>query len=301
MEELVLNEVLVDWITLTSFDQGVQALLTSVAESVINRDNRVYSTWLGYVGVSDGKVFVGEQVIAGERHVILRASGIVADRIVRDYADKIKKARCTRLDLQLTIRLDGRELMESLVRHAKEKGMAHAVYVSDTMTVYLYSRKSRKFLRVYQKPPGLIRIEFELKDTYAQSYLNAILTPFQLGKEREQVFQYLIEAVGHPELNGVVKGAEKLKPVMVKHYSKTDEWLLNSVLKTVQSRAMQNEEVLLTYLEALQRIAALRKWESGMVDVLVAGDTVRSQLPLPFPQAGVPSTSNLKNGQNVDR
>lgn len=133
--------------------------------------------WLQYHGrrSDDGGVFHGQGVQGHRQHYITHSSGQQADTWAGYFLDKHLDAYCTRIDVQVTIDEPiehcGRELYNKI--HRKTKSIVQSPGVT---TVYIGSRGSQLFIRVYEKvlDTRFLRCEFELKQDYARNAWHAL-------------------------------------------------------------------------------------------------------------------------------
>jgi hypothetical protein len=125
-------------------------------------------------GMSFGQTYWGA---SEEGWYMMRASGQRADDLVED-ASGVKAARCTRIDLQLTLTcplgLSMRQAADE-VRHEAWPGPKRKVTLVEgddgLDTVYLGSRTSERFCRIYVKmADGVrwVRMEYEYKGELAR-------------------------------------------------------------------------------------------------------------------------------------
>lgn len=159
----------IDYLRLATWD-----LKTYTNMAVIINEHNVTKPahWLQYHGrrSDDGGIFHGQGMQGYRNHYITHASGEESDKWARYFLDKHLDAYCTRLDIQITIKEpeghDGRKLYELV--HRKTKSIVQSPGVT---TVYIGSRGSQLFIRVYEKvvDERYLRCEFELKQDYARN------------------------------------------------------------------------------------------------------------------------------------
>jgi len=136
-----------------------------------------------YQGRAGNGWFGGETNQAGKRHVLVRFSGDLSDRVMFDQL-KPTNADCTRIDLQITMPLPCKiedafeqyiDLLRTLQAHEDEKGQRARKVKSWPLdpaglsTIYVGTREgTQRFYRIYVKegPDGefYIRFEVEFKD-----------------------------------------------------------------------------------------------------------------------------------------
>lgn len=138
--------------------------------------------WLQYSGHRAPQFFMGSGEQNGRRHHVLSASGSLAERM-RKTLMKLDGFYCTRLDLQITI---PKPDWVELPKLHKSLGKKRTTLISskENDTLYIGSRNSDKFARLYEKPLGEqmhLRMEFELKGKLAAGAWNAILAGESVG------------------------------------------------------------------------------------------------------------------------
>jgi hypothetical protein len=119
----------------------------------------------------DGSIFWGVGQQQGNDHFLMQASGSAADRVARWLMVNEERSdfNITRLDLQLTVPIpswfNARHFLDAL-RVGDWKGRRRKATMIDNYgddTVYIGSRQSDKFCRVYVKEEDFLRLEFEYK------------------------------------------------------------------------------------------------------------------------------------------
>lgn len=170
-EIMLVNEVELDWLTLTSFDVDVYTRWRQYQEAYALEPLREERR-MQYVGATGNSLFVGRGRQNEYRHHMLQASGaaatIVAPAIVH------LPAKCTRIDLQTTVRLPGdfsAAYIATDIREWRGPGRPRTVTLVQSGdhrdTIYIGSRNSRRLIRLYIKPDwdGVpwLRLEVEYK------------------------------------------------------------------------------------------------------------------------------------------
>lgn len=144
--------------------------------------------WLQYVGWRKTGFFIGHGEQNGRRHHVISVSGHLSQRMQAGLA-KQSKWYGTRIDLQVTI-LKPEKL--SLPKIQKRMGKKTATLISSETndTLYLGSRTSELFTRLYEKPLDqmYLRLEFELKSTRARACWDAI----KAGESVSSIFKYYL-------------------------------------------------------------------------------------------------------------
>jgi hypothetical protein len=176
---------------------------------------------------------------------MLRASGDCANTIL--YRTAKIEANCTRIDLQITIWLptnyQARKLYDILtsidVDWPGRRLTPHLIESGDGLdTIYVGSRTSDRFGRIYVKPdgegrPAYLRFEMELKNGIAREARRAITENYGTKKNilRAELDRLPFAASRALRAFSDVLGANshKIKPEIVLGQNKTLDWLENQV------------------------------------------------------------------------
>lgn len=178
---MMLNKPMFDWLTLTTFDEK-NAL--GVKHGLI--EERKPAKRLQYKGVEDrNKLFVGHALQNGEDHWMFQASGEMSDyahvMIIRNFGPY--DWNVTRCDLQVTVPMpagfDSRAMYDALVAwegDGKPRKPSIVQSGDGNDTVYIGSRTSDRFTRIYVKPleegSKALRFEVEYKGEHAHRVYN---------------------------------------------------------------------------------------------------------------------------------
>lgn len=194
----------IDWVTYTTFDERIFKRAKSDWVFFIHREIEYENKYMmrqakkdrsltyaprsfsseskkimQYSGIQVDGVFFGEGEQSGKKHYYIRCSGAGAHRV----AERMEpfKMRCTRIDLQVTEPVPrgftSLKLRNEL-RDASWKGRKPVIDLGhvderDMGTVYLGSRSSERFLRIYVKRDDFgneyLRYELELTKSVAES------------------------------------------------------------------------------------------------------------------------------------
>lgn len=182
---MILNSPQIDWITLTTFDRDIWSEWhTTVLSGEVQESEKTKR--MQYGGVLVNGVFVGQAIQRKRRHYMLQASGQAADGIFPFLAWNRETVNCTRIDLQITIDLptgySGRKLYDGLKEwdgDGKPRQLELRESGDGLDTVYIGSRQSDRFTRIYVKPLAsgahAIRFETEFKGQHANSVVQGII------------------------------------------------------------------------------------------------------------------------------
>lgn len=180
---LTLNRVMVDWVTLTSFEDRIYDMGKSMMEALglEKKDKRQQQyAGMGVDGVSGG-MWVGTGIQKNQLHNMFRIWGELAHNSLETLANNYQPYRdnLKRLDAQVTIfQPDGWsqwELLERCRKNGRTVAWPKAQRLADgteLATVYIGVREaSNRYTRVYQKMTDsgrlLLRLEVELKESRA--------------------------------------------------------------------------------------------------------------------------------------
>ncbi len=240
---MLINRALVDWITLTTFAREHD--LWDCFASLTPEDVRKESRRLQYHGSAGPHSFWGTGVQAGRQHAMLQVSGELADEVTLFVVPY--DINCTRLDLQVTIAMptgyDSREvydgLIDPLAKWGGRRKNASIVQSGDGLdTIYIGSRTSEKFARLYVKPdadglPAFLRFEVEYKKATAHGVYQALWS----GKHtRATILAHEVKMIPLAKFALVTRfldalGTQGTNPPVkrVRTHSNTIEWLETQV------------------------------------------------------------------------
>lgn len=255
MSLITLDEAMVDWMTLTTFDEAVaeywekkRRFIERDAETA--RSKRVHS--MQYSGekttTESGTIstLAGEQ--GGRVHYMIRMGGELCDRLVTVASTMLAEGtvNCTRIDLQVTTSEPSKWSQFSLFSDLQERGTLCSMMQSEDRqvgrmeTVYIGSRSSQRYTRVYVKKTRgggrLLRFEVEFKSKLAREVL------VQLGGgrgRRRAILAHELKRKKHRGLEGVFRRCLGDDEMRVKVESVTDrdrtrDWLMRSVLPSLR-------------------------------------------------------------------
>lgn len=183
---MMLNTPMVDWLTLTTYETRASDAMRYL---VIGEDWEPEKR-LQYNGIGSGSLFLGDALQRGKSHYMFVASGESADQAYSTWSRNFGPYdwNVTRIDLQVTVPLpakfDSRALYDDIVAWdgPGRPRKAAIVQSGDGLdTVYIGSRTSDRFTRIYIKPldSGLraLRFEVEYKGDHAHRVANDCRTP----------------------------------------------------------------------------------------------------------------------------
>lgn len=176
----IVNRVACDWVTLTTSERYVyNEFVQMVGESV---DWKATSSQkrLQYSGIGGDGFFYGVGIQDGSPHYMMILSGLLAGQLLPVWAGRqsARLCNCTRFDIQITIPKNwkeretsgiGRDILARQREGTSRTGAALSVkmVVSDRAnddTVYLGSRTSDRFIRIYDKvSEGVAYLRYELE------------------------------------------------------------------------------------------------------------------------------------------
>lgn len=252
---MILNKAMVDWLTVTSFGD----FLGQHVASLVEESDEYKGRWkrekrLQYEGVSRDGVFIGDAIQRGKRHWMVQASGEIADWLApRIHGDGYN---VTRLDLQVTIRkpytFDSRQCYDRLTgweSGGRQRNVSIVQSGDGYDTIYVGSRSSDRFTRIYIKPTDslvdCLRFEVEYKADHAKSIFNGLRGGYA---DINDILALEVESM--PELTGgataqflsVLEGKPSKPPIKrVAAQSSTLEWLRKQVTPTIKRLANDHE------------------------------------------------------------
>lgn len=170
--ELVLNQVQVDYLKLTSWSQELEDVFGVLLQTVQYPTGKAKLQHYFGAKYPNGFVGRGRQVHSEEQgtlpHYMGIVSGSLADELLPSFWRIIPNARCRRIDLQMTVKdkLDFNDLYLEL----RKSSVNCKLVRSNGSTLYVGSRSSRRFIRIYEKDTSanLVRFEVEYKSELAE-------------------------------------------------------------------------------------------------------------------------------------
>ncbi len=125
--------------------------------------------WLQYKGWKTESLFVGVADQEAKRHLVISCSGAASNDLA-DFVKDWKGMYCTRIDVQRTIEKPKHSSLRR-IRKATQTENTTLVQSKDNDTLYVGSRTSDCYTRLYEKPldETYLRLEFELKGKRARS------------------------------------------------------------------------------------------------------------------------------------
>lgn len=189
------------------------------------------SKWLQYKGWRKEGFFIGHGRQQNKTHTIINCSGALSQKMLPTLRD-IEGWYCTRIDLQITIEacVMG-NLTLSQIRDECQTNNTTLIESMDNDTLYLGSRTSEKFTRLYEKflnSTKYLRLEFELKGERSRAAWEAIAK----GESLDKIFKYYVKKSWLPEYArewfaayGVSSTAETMRLEVLHGHKKKLEWL----------------------------------------------------------------------------
>lgn len=268
---------MIDWLTLTTYEPTAWQFWKSCIEKFMNQATSSSADvpmmqYIGYqINFKNGSVYVGSGHQRGKEHVMLRASGQIANELFESVAaGGISQGwlKCTRIDLQVTVELPENWSQWRTFNRLKKSGRS-ANYMSsrsgvdrrELATVYIGSRHSSRFIRMYEKQTMdgavYLRYEVEYKGNLGTSVAKTLL------EDRTAIYALLSEEVQRSKdgrmtrLFTPILGDERHKatPYDVKNGDGRRNWLLEQVLPAFVeyiNRHDADQTVAQTYIQALQ-------------------------------------------------
>lgn len=226
----------VDYLRLGSWD--LKAYTNAASAMMQWRPGWKAGSFLQYHGHKLDSLFFGTAKQREKSHYLIQCSGGLSQTLLDDPALAVLLSHesfyCTRIDLQKTLPLPEWWNVRDIADSLGADGVKHSFIESDTgSTLYVGSRTSDKFIRVYTKSLDreYLRFEYELKGQLARAVFGGI---FQDGTRsinavynsllvNQRVPQYLKSYYLDPEVETVdVRVPEKQHEM-----AKKLEWLLS--------------------------------------------------------------------------
>lgn len=256
MGDLALNVPMLDWLTVTSYDEGVGRDWWEWVWSLPgDGDHKKIMQYEGMVkSVLGGSVFAGAGEIKKREHYMVYVSGAAADREFERFRGVLSsgRARASRVDIQITINEPDDWSQLAYMEAAEEVGLkptnrrsSNLAGDGELMTVYTGSRESGRFDRCYEKESvgGFRFLRFETQ--YGRKYANELGAALARG-----------EATAGAALAGQLARRGKLEcldvfrrlldgdtynPVYAREKGDREKWLLNTVIPAITSYCNQHD------------------------------------------------------------
>lgn len=200
--------------------------------------------WLQYKGWKKEALFIGVGEQKQKRHAVLSVSGSLSERLLPSLKS-LKGWYCTRLDLQETIQEPDYIRLAEIRDECTTKNTT-LIESLDNDTLYLGSRTSEIFTRLYEKPLDtmMLRLEFELKGGRARMAWLAMLE----GETADMIFGYYMEDSKLPEdvlalfaTVGVESTKKTMQAIHLHEIGKTLKWIQS--LDSSMEKNMNNHEI----------------------------------------------------------
>lgn len=250
---MLVNKPMCDWLTLTTFEErafyNVDVQIPKVGE-----ERR-----LQYKGHSWEGVFAGSALQGGKKHYMVQSSGEQAHRFldwVRTNTLSIYDWNVTRIDLQITIDLpedwNTRKVYDSLVAWdgpGRPRKIAVVMSGDGNDTIYIGSRTSDRFTRLYVKPLDgghkALRFETEYKGDHAHTVYAACY------RDEDALAPILAQELNDlPAINGTARmlflkalGVNGHKPAIKRTtgQNSTLDWLRDTVTPSLERLANDHD------------------------------------------------------------
>lgn len=246
--KMLLNNAQIDWITLTTFDDKV----AYDAYRSLNIDDGNDEKRMQYAGRATEYAFMGQALQNDRVHHMLQSSGEAAHYTAQSFVDRAAthyEWNCTRIDLQITIRLHpayaARDVFDAI---HKWDGPGRPRQVSIVQsgdgldTIYIGNRQSDRFTRIYVKPlddgTKVLRFEVEYKGDHAKTIwkewtFGVDMLAEQLAHEVESL-PYMPNLLASQFLTALGTHGRKLAVERVEGQNSTLDWLRSSVTPAIE-------------------------------------------------------------------
>ena len=281
---MLLNFPLIDWITITSFDEQTHHDAMVMFDQLIGFSGGAYklANRLQYQGRlingGNGHAFLGFAEQKNVDHMMIQVSGELAHMLLglpmRSGDEPGKSAlrkialdpfsKVTRLDIQVTVRQPDDWSQYKFFKRVKETGKPCSFIESDSAldggklsTVYTGTRKSDNFVRTYQKDDYdgnlYIRHELELKGARSDAAKGPALRKLQLAG----ILKHYLNKIEDPMLDAVLRPILNNPPYQVtvkreSNLAKREKWIRNTVLPALKRYLADPEADMSLALELAQ-------------------------------------------------
>ena len=258
MSNFIVERAALDYLTMTFWEaRYYERFLWSVVGDP-DPDKCTDTSIMWYRGTrcnwDDGSIFYGVGENQGKKHWLTQTSGAAADRVGFALANEKKPgANVSRLDAQITIPLPDwykAPAFTQTLRNGLWKGRSRKVTLIDGNgddTVYIGSRSSDRYIRVYVKEKDWLRFEVEFKGKLAfAAWLRYEKSPLLapagiLVSEIIKLPEHPIKKAFLEQLrNANAIDVQAKKPV--KTPSKTFRWLITQVAPALE-RLLNDHDV----------------------------------------------------------
>lgn len=284
------NSVAMDWVTLTTWSYREFIRLQEAFKDTITHTKAQTSSKMQYTGwratANGGGVFFGQAEQRGHSHCMAEFSGSLSDDVFckilldNDFIGE-DGFRCTRVDLQRTLDIenwtakDQFELMGKLKDRGLTVGWASSKdrEYGELATVYIGSRRSGRFIRLYQKVVGgsvWLRFEVVFKKAGGSDSLLRRACEHSPAYSLSSAYSGAIVAVAgssmiedRPFKDFLVPANPQL-PDVHRQDSKTHKWLIETVLPTFKRFVSQHDgaahDVAMEFASCIRQVS-LPSWE----------------------------------------
>lgn len=262
-----INEPRCDWIRLTTYEKPTYLLLAEQIKQLFPRDEPRPGGFLQYGGDRYSHAFHGQGEQNGYAHWLVEVTGENAQAALLAFVGvtKVENVKCRRLDIQVTVPLpkewDIRYHVDTL-RECSWPWRRRKVefYENEGVegTIYIGSRTSDKFARMYvkftgdEKIPLVLRYEIENKREVADLMYKALLVggvdeAGLLRGEWERLPLLETSAWHAIEKTMPKAGTPVILPKTIQDDNKTIRWLIHKVTPTIRRMLNSHEFGYRTY------------------------------------------------------
>jgi hypothetical protein len=265
-----MTKACLDYLRLATWDTTQHTFLLA---DILKDSNGAWepSKWLQYHGWKRETFFVGTGEQQKKRHSIINISGYGADHNYRNLLE-LDGYYCTRVDLQITIPAVDEICLPWIYDQLSALDIKCSVIQSEQNdTLYVGSRSSDVFTRLYEKPLDAmyLRLEFEFKGRVARGIWSAL----QKESTTDEIFQHYLAKSNLPDY--VKKHFYEAQDgetafAIRKEIAKTDfaklAWLQSCDASVRQ--ALYNDNI----GEEVQSLVRSWAWEAANVDIILEND-----------------------------
>lgn len=280
--QIVLNEPMIDWLSISTYDENAARAWWRLLDEMKTEDRNIMQYQGKQGGSGDGTLFVGSGMQKRGMHHLIRVSGALADECRGLLFAQLKQGnvRVTRIDIQITIREPKEWSQWKLFNRRKRAGKTVSWFESKDRdagtlsTVYVGSRKSDRFSRIYIKPTKgggrLLRVEVEYKRDRAR-----LSTKLMMDKDGihpgDLLLHELENAIGDGPLLAVFsphlagREAASVTVTATSDDDKTLRWLMEDVFPVFKRIAYSHDmgdQLIIQYGDEIETWVKSGGWDS---------------------------------------
>lgn len=256
-EDIKLDYVAIDWLTLTSW---IYAPLNEIFANACGGDEIIENVKrMQYTGRLAPHCFLGSGEIKGKINNMLQATGEMGDIVFSGMPELCGQANCRRVDIQITTE-SSIDIFAIAARMKRKKRTVGYREQKSLATVYIGSWSSDKLIRIYQKKKGVVRFEAMYKGFKSNPIMQALLASDNPRKRMGDYLKYELLALNDLQVEGqflplLHENHATATPRAIRPDRKTEKWLQEIVMPVLYKYANSheaNEDILYWLSEAIK-------------------------------------------------